>query len=233
MEQIQSVKRTKEQSNIKGASFRKKWVYEFGKRIFDFVSSLIVSIVLIVPCLIIATIIFIADPGNPFYVQERIGKGMKPIKVVKFRSMVKNAEDLQTALSPEEYERYLKEFKLDNDPRLLPHNVGNFIRRASLDELPQIIFNICIKGNMSVIGPRPVLLEELEMYYTPEQQKLFTSVKPGLTGYWQANARNNAGYESGKRQEMELYYVHNRSVLLDIKILFQTVVAVIKRDGAR
>ncbi len=233
MEQIQSAKRTKEQSNIKGASFRKKWVYEFGKRIFDFVSSLIVSIVLIVPCLIIATMIFIADPGNPFYVQERIGKGMKPIKVVKFRSMVKNAEDLQTALSPEEYERYLKEFKLENDPRLLPHNVGNFIRRTSLDELPQIIFNICIKGNMSVIGPRPILLEELEMNYTPEQQKLLTSVKPGLTGYWQANARNNAGYESGKRQEMELYYVHNRSALLDIKILFQTVVAVIKRNGAR
>lgn len=207
--------------------------YECAKRIFDFISSFVVSVILIIPCIIIAAIIFIADPGNPFFVQERVGKSGKLIKMVKFRSMIKNADDLRNILTPDQYEQYLKEFKLDNDPRLLPHNIGKYLRRLSLDELPQIIFNICIKGDMSVIGPRPILSEELKKHYTPEQQKVFTSVKPGLTGYWQAYARNNVGYEDGERQKMELYYVHNRGIRLDIKILFQSVVTVLKRDGAQ
>lgn len=235
MEQVKTVKKQIKQNNINYETPQKKnrWGYECTKRIFDFMSSLIASIILIIPCSIIAIIIFIVDPGNPVFVQERVGKNMKPIKMVKFRSMVKNAADLKTILSPEEYEKYLKEFKLDNDPRLLPHNVGNFIRRLSLDELPQIVFNICIKGDMSVIGPRPILPEELEMNYTLEEQKLITSVKPGLTGYWQAYARNNAGYEDGERQKMEMYYVHNRGVWMDVKILFKSVVSVIKREGAQ
>ncbi len=214
-------------------SERSRRGYECIKRIFDFVSSLIAGIILIIPCLIIAAIIFIVDPGNPFFVQERVGRNGKIIKMVKFRSMVKNAADLKETLSEEDYERYLKEFKLENDPRLLPHGVGSAIRKLSIDELPQIIFNICIKGDMSVIGPRPILPQELEMNYTPEQRQMFTSVKPGLTGYWQAYARNNVGYENGERQKMELYYVHNRGVWLDIKILFQSVVAVIRRSGAQ
>ncbi|MGN0162761.1 MAG: sugar transferase [Candidatus Ornithomonoglobus sp.] len=234
MEQVKTVKKQIKQNNINRETPKEKnrWGYECTKRVFDFVSSLIASIILIIPCIIIAIVIFIVDPGNPFFVQERVGKNMKPIKMVKFRSMVKNAENLERILSPEEYEQYLKEFKLDNDPRLLPHNLGNMIRKLSLDELPQIIFNICIKGDMSVIGPRPILPQELEMNYTSEEQKLLTSVKPGLTGYWQAYARNNAGYEDGERQKMELYYIHNRGIRLDIKILFQSVIAVIKRDGA-
>lgn len=207
--------------------------YEYTKRIFDFVSSFVVSIILIIPCLIVAIIIFITDPGNPFFVQERIGKNGKTIKMVKFRSMIKNAGDLKSMLSPEQYQQYLKEFKLDNDPRLLPHNIGKYIRRLSIDELPQIIFNICIRGDMSVIGPRPILPEELEMNYTPEQQRIFTSVKPGLTGYWQAYARNNVGYESGERQRMELYYIKNRSIKLDIRILLKTVISVLKKSGAQ
>lgn len=207
--------------------------YEYAKRIFDLASSFIVSVILIIPCLIIAAVIFIADPGNPFFVQERVGKGGKPIKIVKFRSMVKNADDLKNILSAEEYERYLKEFKLDNDPRLLPHNIGKYIRKFSIDELPQIIFNICIRGNMSVIGPRPILFKELEMNYTPEQCRVFTSVKPGLTGYWQAYGRNNIGYSDGERQKMELFYINNRGILMDIKVIFRTVKAVLMRDGAK
>ena len=206
--------------------------YELEKRVFDFISSLIVSIFLIVPCAVIALMIFLTDPGSPFFVQERIGKDNKPIKMVKFRSMVKNADKLEDILTPEQYEQYMKEFKLDNDPRLLPHNVGKYIRKFSIDELPQIIFNICIKGDMSVVGPRPILKEELEMNYTPEQQRLLTSVKPGLTGYWQAYARNNIGYEEGGRQKMELFYVENRSAWLDIKIIFQTIKAVLTQSGA-
>lgn len=234
MEQSQICKEQVQQNNVnRNISYEKQSIfYECIKRIFDFVSSLLVSIALAIPCIVIASIIFIVDPGNPFFVQERVGRYMEPIKMVKFRSMVKNADDLRSVLSNDEYEQYMKEFKLENDPRLLPKGIGKFIRKLSLDELPQIIFNICIKGDMSVIGPRPILPEELKMNYTPEEQKLLTSVKPGLTGYWQAYARNNIGYEDGKRQRMELYYVHNRCIKLDVKILFHSVIAVLKRNGA-
>ncbi len=207
--------------------------YEVIKRIFDFVSSFVVSLILIIPCLLIALLIFIVDPGNPFFIQERVGKDNKPLKIVKFRSMKKNADDLKHMLTPEEYERYLKEFKLDNDPRLLPHNIGKYIRKLSVDEIPQIIYNICLKGDMSVVGPRPILRKEMELNYTPEQQEALTSVKPGLTGYWQAYGRNNVGYSDGERQRMELYYVQNRSIGLDIKIIFRTVKAVLSQDGVK
>ena len=207
--------------------------YEVIKRIFDFVSSFVVSLILIIPCLLIALLIFIVDPGNPFFIQERVGKDNKPLKIVKFKSMKKNADDLKHMLTPEEYERYLKEFKLDNDPRLLPHNIGKYIRKLSVDEIPQIIYNICLKGDMSVVGPRPILRKEMELNYTPEQQEALTSVKPGLTGYWQAYGRNNVGYSDGERQRMELYYVQNRSIGLDIKIIFRTVKAVLSQDGVK
>ena len=207
--------------------------YEVIKRIFDFVSSFVVSLILIIPCLLIALLIFIVDPGNPFFIQERVGKDNKPLKIVKFRSMKKNADDLKHMLTPEEYERYLKEFKLDNDPRLLPHNIGKYIRKLSVDEIPQIIFNICLKGDMSVVGPRPILRKEMELNYTPEQQDALTGVKPGLTGYWQAYGRNNVGYCDGERQRMELYYVQNRSIGLDLKIIFRTVKAVLSQDGVK
>lgn len=212
---------------------KKSLAYDVIKRVFDFLSSLVVSIVLIIPCIIISLVIVCVDPGNPFYVQKRVGRNGKIIKMVKFRSMVKNADDLKTMLTPEQYEQYLKEFKLENDPRLLPHGVGKYIRKLSIDELPQIIFNICIKGDMSVVGPRPILEEELETNYTAEEQKVLTSVKPGLTGYWQAYARNNIGYENGGRQQMELFYVQNRGVWMDIKIIFQTVKAVLTQSGAQ
>ena len=149
------------------------------------------------------------------------------------RSMVKDEVDLKTVLTPEQYEQYQTEYKIDNDPRLIPYGIGSFIRKTSIDELPQIFYNICMKGNMSVIGPRPVIESELYEKYTEAEQKKLVSVKPGLTGYWQAYARNNAGYESGKRQQMELYYVDNRSVWLDIQILFKSVIAVLTRSGAQ
>ena len=212
---------------------KKKYKYEIPKRIFDFLSSLIISVLMIFPCIIIAAVIFITDPGNPFYVQQRVGRYGKPIKIVKFRSMIKNADNLEDVLTPEQYEDYLKEFKLDNDPRLLPHNVGKYIRKLSIDELPQILFNICIKGDMSVVGPRPILQEEIDLNYSEEEQKLLLSVKPGLTGYWQAYGRNNVCYDGGKRQEMELFYAQNCSIWFDIKIMFKTVFAVLKKEGAK
>ena len=95
----------------------------------------------------------------------------------------------------------------------------------------QIPYNVLLKGNMSLVGPRPILESELDENYTPEQQELLLSVKPGLTGYWQAYARNDAMYEDGKRQQMELYYVQNRSLWLDVKIIFATVSAVLRKSG--
>lgn len=211
------------------------------KRCFDFLSSLAVSIVLLIPLAILTLLVVIKDFGNPFYVQKRVGQGGKELRVAKFRSMKRGADQLEKMLTPEQLEEYRREYKLQDDPRLIGYKkpgdsrtcFGGFIRRTSLDELPQIVWNICIKGNMSVVGPRPILQDELEENYTPAQQAMLLSVKPGLTGYWQAFARNNAEYETGERQKMELFYVENRSLLLDIKILFATVGAVLKKQGAK
>ncbi len=212
-------------------------LYRVLKRCFDFVASLVASVILLIPMLIIALIIAIKDPGNPIYVQKRVGLKGETLKVYKFRSMKAGADMLENSLSPEQYEEYKKEYKLLDDPRLLGYKgsgkscLGSFMRKTSIDELPQILFNILIRGNMSIVGPRPLLKEEIEKYYTDEQQKMLHSVKPGLTGYWQAYARNDATYESGKRQEMELYYIQNRSVSLDIKIILKTFTSVIRKTG--
>lgn len=215
--------------------------YELLKRSFDFASSLCVSVVLLIPMAIIALVIFVKDPGNPFYRQKRVGKDGKDMYILKFRSMKVGADNLEKMLTPEQLEEYHREYKLKDDPRLIGYKktgdgskcFGALIRRTSIDELPQIVYNICLRGDMSVVGPRPLLRDELEENYTPAEQRAFTSVKPGLTGYWQAYARNNATYESRERQKMELYYVKNRSVILDIKILLQTVISVIRKTGAK
>lgn len=209
-----------------------------GKRIFDFTFSLAASVMLLLPMGVIAILIMLKDPGNPFYIQKRLGKDRKIISVVKFRSMKNGAENLKKFLTPEQREDYFKEYKLKNDPRLIGYNglecsdkcFGAFIRERFLDELPQILVNVCILGNMSLIGPRPVLEEEMNSYYSKEQQTLFTSIKPGLTGYWQAYGHNTATYENGRRQKMELYYVKNRSWKMDIKILFHTFCCFIGHD---
>lgn len=217
--------------------------YAVIKRCFDFLSGLLASIILLLPMLVVGLLVIIKSPGSPFYKQKRVGKNGKTLKIWKFRSMKTGADKLERYLTPEQIEIYKKEYKLEDDPRLIGYKhegdgkdgkcFGAKIRRTSLDELPQILFNICILGNMSVVGPRPLLKEEIEKYYSEEEQKKFMSVKPGLTGYWQAYARNNATYKSGERQKMELYYIENRSIWLDIKILFKTVVSVFKRDGAK
>lgn len=213
--------------------------YLIGKRCFDLIASLIASMILIIPMAAVALIIILKDPGNPFYIQERVGKNGKMIKVAKFRSMYKNADKLNQYLTPEELERYKKEYKLEDDPRILGHIKGSrkpcfgkILRQTSIDELPQIPYNICIMGNMSLVGPRPVLQEELERNYTKEQQQLFLSAKPGLTGYWQAYARNNATYTGGQRQKMELFYIRNANFRMDLKIILATVGAVLRKTGA-
>lgn len=222
------------------AEFTPKPFYDFVKRIFDIAASLIASVILLIPTGIIALTIYLKDRGSPFYRHKRLGKGRKEYYVWKFRSMKTGADNLEQMLTPQQLAEYKKEYKLKNDPRLIGYKetgdgkqcFGAMIRRMSIDEIPQIFFNILIKGNMSIVGPRPILKSELEENYTPKEQELLMSVKPGLTGYWQAYARNNAKYSNRRRQEMELFYIKNRSFLLDLKIIIKTVGVVLKKDGA-
>ena len=202
--------------------------YLFIKRAFDLISSGLFLIIFSWLYIIIGLAVKFSDGGKIFYMHKRVGKGGKDIYIPKFRSMKKNADKLEEMLTPEQLEQYRKEYKIDNDPRIT--KIGNFLRKTSLDELPNIwaIFT----GKISVIGPRPLMREEVNEKYKDNVEKLL-SVKPGMIGWWAANGRSNSTYESGKRQELELYYVDNCSLWLDIKIIFKTLIGVFKRDGAK
>lgn len=200
--------------------------YYVMKRIGDIVFSLLALLFFSPIYLILATIIYISDPGPVIYRHNRVGKNGKLIRIWKFRSMYVNSDELFEKFTKEQKELYYKEYKLEDDPRIT--KIGNFLRRSSLDELPQLL-NI-LKGELSLVGPRPVVSEELEKYGS--QTDKFLSVKPGLTGYWQANGRNCISYENG-RKEMELYYIDHQGLLMDVRIIFQTVGAVLKQKGAQ
>lgn len=202
--------------------------YRVIKRLFDIMAAGSGLVVLSPIFLLLAVLIWREDHGPVFFRHMRVGFQGKDVPIFKFRSMRVGAEKLEAFLTEEQLEKYHKEFKLERDPRIT--KIGDFLRRSSLDELPQL-WNI-LKGDMSVVGPRPIVQEELENYSEEEQRKLL-SMKPGLTGYWQAYARNNARYETGERQAMEMYYVENASIWLDVKILFKTVQQVISQDGAQ
>lgn len=209
------------------------------KRTFDLLASLVLSVLLLIPMAVIALLIVIKDPGNPFFVHHRVGKDGKDISVLKFRTMYRGADKLEDMLTAEQMEEYRQEYKLKDDPRLIGYKktgdssrcFGMMLRTSSLDELPQIVYNVLLKGDMSFVGPRPVLREELEKYYTPAEQRMFTSAKPGITGYWQTHGRSDCTYESGERQRFELYYVNHQCISLDIKILFKTASVVADRTG--
>lgn len=209
-------------------SYRKRLerpeTYKFVKRFFDIVLASIGMIVLSPIFLIISLAIKLESKGPIFFKHTRIGKDGKIIKIYKFRSMVNNAEDMIKEFTPEQMKRYRENYKLTNDPRIT--KVGKFLRKTSLDELPQLI-NI-IKGDLSIIGPRPVVSDELKKYGTNTRK--FLSVTPGLTGYWAANGRSCTSYE--QRMQMELFYIDNLSWKMDIKVFFKTIEAVIKREGA-
>lgn len=202
-----------------------KRAYEFFKRAADILLSFIASLIILIPCAVIALLIFAEDGGPVIYAHSRVGRGGKPIKVYKFRSMKSDADDMGKYLTPEQQQEFKKEYKLKNDPRVT--KIGRILRRTSLDELPQIFMNVLILGNMSVVGPRPVVTDETLLY--GEAREALLSVKPGLTGYWAAYADKNTSYENGSRQKMELYYVTHRSAALDIRIIFRTVITVIDR----
>lgn len=202
----------------------KKNYYKYTKRILDIVISTIGFIVLLPIFGMIALCVKLDSRGPVFFKHKRIGKNGKEIYIYKFRTMVKNAEDMIKDFTPEQAKEFRKNYKLKDDPRIT--KVGKVLRKTSLDELPQLL-NI-IKGELSIIGPRPVIKEELEKY--GDNKKKFLSVTPGLTGYWAANGRSCTSYE--ERMDLELYYVDNMSFKLDIKILIKTALTVLKRQGA-
>lgn len=179
--------------------------------------------------LLVALVVWWSSPGGLFYVQRRLGRGHKPFGCIKFRTMVEGADrQLRSTLknSAQLQEDFRRGFKLKNDPRIT--TVGHMLRRTSLDELPQF-FNI-LRGEMSLVGPRPIVRAEVERYGKALDQVL--SVRPGLTGLWQVSGRNNLTY--GQRVVLDLHYVSRRSLLLDLVILWRTVGVVLfpKNNGA-
>ena len=211
------------QSDVKTKISKK--VYIKIKRVIDVILASVALILLSPLFAIIAIAIKIDSKGPVFFAHKRIGKNGKIIKLYKFRSMVIIAEELIKSFTPEQMREYKENYKLTNDPRIT--KVGKFLRKTSLDELPQLI-NI-INGDLSIIGPRPVVADELEKYGVNKDK--FLSVTPGLTGYWAANGRSNTTYE--QRMEMELYYIDNLSLKMDIKVFFKTILSVLKKEGAR
>ena len=207
---------------------KKKYFYRFIKRTFDILCSLI-GVILLLPLIIIVKLcyIFTGDFKSIFYSQERIGKNGKKIHLLKFRSMVPDADEkLKEILKDPKYKKEWKKYrKLEKDPRIT--KIGNILRKSSLDEFPQFI-NILI-GDMSLIGPRPLVNGELDD--NNGDHELYESVRPGLTGWWACNGRSDINYK--ERLELEYYYVKNCSIWLDIKCIFKTIGAVIKIAGAK
>lgn len=202
-------------------------IYLCAKRIMDLLGAM-VGLIIFSPIFLLISILYMTgdNKGPIFFKQIRMGKDGKEFYIYKFRSMVINAEE---KLKGNEilYKKYIdNNYKLEpnEDPRIT--KVGQFLRKTSLDELPQFL-NV-LKGDMSLVGPRPVVQEELIEYGKRKDE--FLSVKPGLTGYWQVSGRSDVGYP--ERVDLELYYIYNCSIWFDMKIIFLTMVHVIMRKGA-
>lgn len=203
---------------------RKGIIYLFFKRTIDILGSGIGLIILSPIFILIALAIKIEDPkGKVFFVQERCGKNNKLFKMYKFRSMISNAEELLEELICEN-EMDGPVFKIKEDPRIT--RVGRFIRKTSIDELPQL-FNI-LMGDMSIVGPRPAIPHEVAEYNEYQKQRLL--VKPGLTCIWQVSGRNSIGFDEWV--DMDLEYIEKRNLWMDIKLIFKTVGVLFGDDNA-
>lgn len=191
--------------------------YNLFKRVFDFIGALILLPFVMLEIIVLSPFIWLTDKGPVFYNATRAGKGHKPFKMFKLRSMYVNSPDLKNADG--------STFNSDNDPRVTP--VGRFLRKTSLDEVPQFL-NILI-GDMSFIGPRPKLMSKKKMEDMDEIHRKSYTVRPGVTGYAQAFFRNSITQD--EKFKWDAYYADNVSLWLDIKILFQTVYSVIARKN--
>lgn len=199
--------------------------YFICKRTLDVLCGLI-GIVILFPLIITIKAAYLTqgDTFSIFYSQKRVGLHGKEFNILKFRSMIPEAEKiLEQMLEKEDYRKeWLINRKFKNDPRIT--NIGKILRKTSLDELPQLL-NV-LAGDMSLVGPRPLAIGELEEH---NGLKLYQEVKPGITGWWACNGRNNIDYP--QRLELEYYYVKNCSFYLDVLCIFKTIIAVLKKEG--
>ena len=201
-------------------------LYRVCKRSFDIAFSTVAVAVCAIPVAFVCVAIRLESPGAPVYSQARMGKGGRVIRVLKLRSMVADADDVAKYLESEQLAQWETERKVDGDPRIT--RVGRLVRSVSLDELPQFL-NV-LAGQMSVVGPRPITRDELERHFTPEEREELLLVRPGTTGPWQAGPRNDATFESGERQRIELGYVQSMGFAADTKCVLGTVGAMFGRD---
>ena len=187
------------------------------KRAFDLVFSAAACLLLVVPVAAACAAIRLESPGSPIFRQRRVGQFGKPLYIYKLRTMYADAhENPEGYLDAAQMEQWRREQKVDGDPRVT--KVGRILRRTSLDELPQ--FANVLKGELSVIGPRPVT--EDETYEYGDARDLVLSVKPGITGWWQVMARNDATWESGRRQALEVFYCRHASLAMDLRVFIRT-----------
>ena len=206
--------------------FKPKHFYSFCKRCSDILLSGI-SLILLSPLyLIIMILVKCTSKGPIFYSHKRIGKNGKEFKMLKFRTMKVDNRPIEEILTPEQLEEWKKDYKVTNDPRIT--KFGKFLRKSSLDELPQL-WDVFV-GKMSIVSWRPIIDEEL-LKYSTEERKLLLKIKPGVTGFWSSHGRSSVTYE--ERVKMELYYVYKRSFWLDLRIMYHTVIGVFRRDGAK
>ncbi len=196
------------------------------KSVIDFLGAFL-ALILLSPLFIFIVYKIRKDGGPAFYTHERIGKNGKAFHCIKFRSMVINSKEILDELlanDPEARAEWERDFKLRNDPRITA--IGKFIRKTSLDEIPQLL-NV-LKGEMSLIGPRPVIAEERKYY--GDRWDEFLSVKPGMTGLWQVSGRNDTGYD--ERVRLDIDYIRNWSLWTDIVIAWKTIFVIINPKGA-
>jgi len=195
-----------------------------AKRLFDVVASVIL-LVLLLPVFLIVSILVMISSGVPvLFKQQRVGYRGKPFYIYKFRTMVRNAEAVLKD-HPELLEEYKQNFKIEHDPRI--SKIGNFLRRSSLDELPQLL-NV-MKGDMSLVGPRPIVVPELAKY--GEFQEMYMAMRPGCTGLWQCGGRSATSYD--ERIALDGEYFQKAGLRFDLYILFKTVGAIFSGRGAR
>ncbi|MEH7350250.1 sugar transferase [Gottfriedia acidiceleris] len=192
----------------------KSWIYLFTKRLMDLFGAIFGLILLLPVFILVAIFIKLEDPKGPiFFFQTRVGKNGKEFKMYKFRSMVTDAEERLKEL--QKYNEVSGAmFKMKDDPRIT--SIGKFIRKTSIDELPQFI-NVLL-GDMSLVGPRPPLPREVDEYTDYDKQRLL--ITPGCTGLWQVSARNSVGFD--EMVQLDLSYINNRSIVYDIKIILKT-----------
>ena len=227
-ESIEGVNMNIATEKVSNLSVLRLKIYQVIKDVFDILFSFFGIIVMLIVAIILKISYMLAgDFHSIFFTQKRIGRNGKEFKLYKFRTMVPDAETkLKELIKEEPYKsQWKKNQKLDNDPRIT--KIGNILRKTSLDELPQFI-NIYI-GDMSIIGPRPLVKGELDAH--DGNHEIYESVRPGITGWWACNGRSATTYE--KRLELEYYYVKNRSIILDLKCIFYTIKAILFGKGAK